>query len=274
MKFEIYADVLFFINFSIDCLLIAAACLFIKKYISLPRLLLAASFGALAAVLAYILTDSAIINFILGIAIAPLMLGLGVKFKNFKALLRGALFLYITTFIFGGLLFYIYQYSPLSAFFVMGPYGIYFNMPYLLLLFMAVCCFFLACALMKIKEKKLKESGIATLVFGYRGSVVKARAFLDSGNNLKDPVTGLPVVICYIGAFKANREQVQSQLSHARRVAYRGVENNFKTLPVLPVENAGVQDTDICFDALFAVTNKKIDRDFDAIINPLAFKAS
>ena len=104
---------MFVVNFAVDCLLLCACGVLLKKPLFKLRLLLAGSFGALYAVVTFLMVDNQVLSFLLSLIAGAIMLKIALKFNNIFELLKGCLFLYINVLIFGGLIAVLTQLTPI-----------------------------------------------------------------------------------------------------------------------------------------------------------------
>ena len=193
---SVYIDVLFGVNFLINYALICAA-----QYASKIRArkfgkVSAALLGALYACLMFF-PDVAPLFSILGkISVSLLMVLISFKAKTLSVYARAILTFYLMSFVFGGVMLgVLYFASPNITGGTAYSNGIfYFNMPIGIFIFSTALSYAVISLVFKHynANKNTKYSNVEIFLDG-KTAVLKCLA--DSGNLLKDPLTGSPVII-------------------------------------------------------------------------------
>lgn len=185
-----YADVLFLIDFSMDTLVIWFASRLLYFKVTTLRVVLAATFGAVFSTALIVSSTDAVLSTVFGITSPAVMVlivfgrsGIGAFLKRFAVLwtvgmLLGGIMTYVLSF--GNGVIYpnesSTQHNPSS------PLGI---LPLGVLL-----CAFLVFSLSRAKVKKEVK-----LKISFNGKTTHLRGMIDSGNLLRDAITGEPVIV-------------------------------------------------------------------------------
>ena len=103
---KIYLDLVLLLNFFMDLLLLTTVSVVLKRNVKFYRLLLGAFLGALSIFLLFIKINSLTL-FIIKIIISFIMIFTSFGFKDIKYTSRNMLYLYITSIILGGFLYYL-----------------------------------------------------------------------------------------------------------------------------------------------------------------------
>ena len=103
---KIYVDVVLFINFSFDLLILLSTSIVLKRKTSFNRLLFGAFIGSLSILFLFIKITSFQL-FLLKIIISIIMVLISFGFKSVKYFLKNMLFLYTISIILGGFLYYL-----------------------------------------------------------------------------------------------------------------------------------------------------------------------
>ena len=115
--------------------------------------------------------------------------------KNIKALLKYLIIFYLVSFAFGGCAFaLLYFVKPEDIFMINGVYvGTY---PIKIALLGGLVGFAVVYIAFKVVKSKMnKKNIIYDMEIKMNKKVINIKAMLDTGNHLKDPITGIPVVV-------------------------------------------------------------------------------
>lgn len=181
MKYELYADIWFATNCTMDCLALWICGKLMKQKQKKVRLFLAGFLGTGAAMVCFFLMKSYICYLLtVHFMINPLMVFLYFKSRSGKEFLMEYLFTYLAVILLGGIL--------------ESSRGIWnSSIGYWFAVVVAVMFIF---GVEKVRDiwKKQKDTVVEVLILtGERQ--MKAKGFLDTGNLLKDPIGNRPVHI-------------------------------------------------------------------------------
>lgn len=181
MYYEVYLDVLFLENLWMDLILLRIAAMLCQTQIRWPRILLSAVAGSLGACLLTVgsgyLTGAGYFTGTLGVAV----LMVWIIFPGGKGFWYLVMYLYVTGFLFGGLLRYLNQFYPLADLTAAG---------------VSTVCGGIFGLIYWIRRQRQKEKGRICQVLLQAGNCrIETEALLDTGNSLYDPMMGKPVSI-------------------------------------------------------------------------------
>ncbi len=176
---KVYIDLLFLLNLIYDFLLLMTVSVTLKRNINYKRLLLGSLVGALSTFIIFLPLNKYLL-LVLKIIMGLIMLLVTFKYKNIKYFLHNILYLYMTSVILAGFLYYLKLEFK--------------NLSYLLILSIAPLILYLY-----IKEQK----DLKSIVNYYRKVIITLKnnqeinltGFIDSGNKLKDPITGKYIIL-------------------------------------------------------------------------------
>lgn len=197
----IYVDLVFLINFIIDFLLLLTVNIALKRYSRVSKLVLASLFGSVSLLSLFIPISSAILS-ALKLLLGFIMVLIAFGYKNIKYTFYNVLYLYMTSIILGGFLYYLktsfsYQNNGLVFYYE----GLTIN--YLVLLFIAP--FILYVFIKSLKAlKEIKNYYYKVEIILNRNYNLTVTGFLDTGNKLKDPVTNKPIILINRKILKGN----------------------------------------------------------------------
>lgn len=189
MYYEVYIDVLFLVNFMMDTLLLLLVGRVIKCVRSYRHLLLASAAGAFLTCI--VICSSFLPSFVKAIlcytAVTFLMIAVAFQIKSWRLFLKAGVFLYIFAFLTGGILQWLLPYLKTGSVFFAA----------------AIVSF---CMIKRIWSFitgfffQQQKSFSITLFAG--GQEIPINAFMDTGNCLRDPLSGEPVHILNESVFR------------------------------------------------------------------------
>lgn len=159
------------------------------------RLLISSIIGSAYAVISYICIVENSISLLLKILLSVSMVYISFVPSNFKLLLKNLLIFYLTSFTFGGVAFFLlYFVKPQDILIRNGILiGTY---PLKIALLGGIVGFIVITIAFKcIKTKLSKKDMLCNITLKLDSKSISTMAFVDTGNLLKDPITGMPVVI-------------------------------------------------------------------------------
>lgn len=177
---KVYLDLVFFINFLLDSLILLAVKIILKRNIKFTRILFGSMVGALSTFfLFYNINSFTLLFFKMVISILMIITTFGIKDKEY--FIKNFIYLYLVSIILGGFLYFVnIEFS-------------YNNIIYVLLLSPIILYLYIK----QVKELKVVNSFIYTVSFIYNRKKYTYSAYLDTGNKLIDPYTHKPVIIIY-----------------------------------------------------------------------------
>ena len=191
----IYLDVILLENICMNYIILYATSIINKKKANHIRIILSSMLGSAYAVIYYILPSSNLSNIIIKILLSIAMVNLGVNPKNFKILLRYLVVFYLTSFAFGGCAFFLlYFIRPQDILIRNGVLvGTY---PIKIALLGGILGFIIINVAFSIVKGKINKKDLFCEIEVYLfNKSIKVISIIDTGNLLKEPITGLPVVV-------------------------------------------------------------------------------
>lgn len=191
----IYIDVVLIENLIMNYIILFATGIIIKTKIKHIRLIFASLIGAIYSVIAYMsileIYTSIIFKFILSIIIAYI----AYNPQNIKRMWKDLLIFYLTSFVFGGVAFsLIYIVKPQEILMKNGLFlGTY---PLKTIILGSILAFGIIITAFKIVKTKISQKDMyCTIEVNIDDKDVITRAMIDTGNLLKEPITGKPVIV-------------------------------------------------------------------------------
>lgn len=199
MILEVYLDIIFFINFIMDFILLYIVKKILRWESSFKKILIGSVIGAIGACILTLVPElNQFIQFIVSyLVICSIMIWITFKPSSWQVGIKGILVLYVATFFLGGLFNSLYYHSMLGYYFHELINGRFFqNLKDWKLVSLAIFGIMGIYALIKIMtnfrsgNKRLYETNIYL-----RDKNITLTSLLDTGNNLYDPIFNKPVII-------------------------------------------------------------------------------
>lgn len=245
MKYELYADSLFLVNFVMNLYLLLLVNRSLLCAAAPGRLMLGAALGALSYFLPFFMPGPPWLKQLFGMGLGTgAMIWAAFRVRSLQGFLKILEKLLIYSFFLGGALLFLIRSIPVIRRELTGILGI-MGMG-------AVCCLLLS-HFLKGRERKSSICRV-TLIRGT--SRVTVSALLDSGNSLAEPISGKPVSIIEKSLFQSLWKEEQQGF---RAVPYhsigkkRGILRGY-LLPELQIEADG--EVKSCREVYVAVSEE------------------
>ncbi len=189
MYYEFYIDEFFVVNLLVDLLLLVLTSQILGETASPLRMLLAAGTGAAGACALVLLGTEkfAVGETVLHLALAVFMVKIGCGIKAFGKLMRGVCAFYGASFLLGGILSAIPMGTKKG---ILTFFAITFTAYWAIHIGIRLC-----------KYLKGKDEAFCEAVIRLNGKSLKVKGLYDTGNRLRDPLTGKPVCVMELAVF-------------------------------------------------------------------------
>ncbi len=191
----IYIDIILLENLCMNYIMLFATGLINKVQIKKMKILLSSLLGATYAVVSMLNIIQAYSSLILKILLSIAMIYLAFSPKNIKLLFRQLIIFYLVSFAFGGCAFaLLYFVKPEEILIRNGVFiGTY---PIKIAIMGGILGFLIVnIAFKSIKKKFTKEDLFCNVIIRFEEKEINVKALIDTGNLLKDPISGLPVIV-------------------------------------------------------------------------------
>jgi len=191
----IYLDIVILENICMNYIILFATGIINKTKINYIRIFIASLLGGIYAVIGYMNILKIYSNVFVKILLSICMVYISFKSEKIKILLKQLLIFYLTSFTFGGVSFaLLYFIRPQDIFMKNGVYtGTY---PVKVVLISGIIGFaILVIAFKVIKGKINKNNMYCEININLFDNSKKVKAVIDTGNFLKEPITGNPVIV-------------------------------------------------------------------------------
>ena len=255
---KIYLDLVFFMNFFIDFLLLYTVNLVLKRRRKWYHLLLGSLIGTITTFFLFF-SISPILLFFLKIVISFLMVRITFGKTDIKTLFINEFILYFISMILGCFLYYFKietTYQKLGLIFfqtsIFSP---------ILLLFIPLILYIYQ---KQIRLFKINYNAYHKVEFTYRRKKYTYTGFLDTGNHLYDPYHHHPIILLYDPNFTMIKEKTLY-------VPYEGV-NHKGLLTCTRIKNIKIDSQDLNQEVLLGISQEPFHLEgIDLILHPDIF---
>lgn len=191
----VYLDVILIENICMNYIILLATGLILKSKISYLRILLSSLLGSIYAVCSYITKLEIYSTIIMKVILSIAMIYLAFNSKNIKQMLKQLIIFYLTSFAFGGCAFaLLYFIKPQNILIKNGVYiGTY---PIKIAILGGIIGFVIINLSFKIIKGRInKKSMFCDIEIYLNNKVSNVHALVDTGNLLKEPITGNSVIV-------------------------------------------------------------------------------
>ena len=182
---SIYLDIIFLENILMNYIILFATLVIVKskaKHLQL-RLIISSVIGSIYAIIVYLNIFKIYSNIIAKIILSIVMVYVAFGATNIKKLLKDLLVFYLVSFIFGG--------CTISLIYFLKPENVKMKNG----VFVGTYPIKVALMAFKINKNKLGDVTLLNVELFLGEKSIMVKAFLDSGNLLKDPISNYPVIV-------------------------------------------------------------------------------
>lgn len=249
---KLYLDLIFILNFFFDLALLTTVSIILKRNVKPFRLILGALFGGLSIFFLFLNINSLTL-FIFKIFISILMVLITFKFQNIKYTLRNIFYLYITSILLGGFLYFLnVEFSYKQEGLIFYHNGLSIN--FIVLIISSPIILFLY-----IKQALYLKNNYSNYykvdIYLNDGKKVLVNAFLDTGNKLCDPYKKRPIILIDNKIIKKNINKEKTIL-----VPYDGI-NSHGLLKCIKPNKIYIHKIGYRTNLLIGISNESIDID-------------
>ena len=191
----VYLDIVFLENVLMNYIIIYATGVVIKDECRKWRIIFASLVGAVYTVVMYLNIIPIYSSFVMKMMLSIVIVYIAFNTRSLKKLIKNLVIFYLVSFVFGGCVFALmYFLQPQMAQIRNGVFvGAY---PIKVALVGGLVAFgVLQISFRIVKTKFTKKDMIFEVKVSINKKDVEVRALLDTGNLLKDPITGYPVIV-------------------------------------------------------------------------------
>lgn len=194
MKQTIYVDVLICVNLFVNYFLLLATSRFLKIKLKRRRILIASLLGAFYSLYILVPRIPTVLSFLIKIAMSITMILCAFGFSSLKTITKETFCFYSMNFVFCGIMFaFWYFISPQN---IAIKNGItYINISPILLVVTTLFAYITNLIIQRLTGRDLPENLFCDVLIEQNGNIEKVTAKIDTGNDLKEPFSQLPVLV-------------------------------------------------------------------------------
>lgn len=187
-------DIILLENIGMNYILLMATAILLKKETKILRTLIASMLGAAYAIISYANILPIYSHLVTKVFLSVAMVYVALKPQNGKTLLKTIVLFYFVSFVFGGCAFaLLYIVRPEQILMKNGVYiGTY---PIKIAILAGVVGIPLLQIVARLLKNKLSNHRIYEITIHLNQKTKTVKALLDTGNLLKEPITGVPVMV-------------------------------------------------------------------------------
>lgn len=187
-------DIILLENIGMNYILLMATAILLRKETKILRTLIASMLGAAYAIVSYANILPIYSHLITKVFLSVAMVYVALKPQNGKTLLKTIVLFYFVSFVFGGCAFaLLYIVRPEQILMKNGVYiGTY---PIKIAILAGVVGIPLLQIVARLLKNKLSNHRIYEITIHLNQKAKTVKALLDTGNLLKEPITGVPVMV-------------------------------------------------------------------------------
>lgn len=249
---KLYLDLIFFLNFAFDFLLLMSVSLILRRNIKISKILLGSLVGAISIFLLFLKINSFEL-FMYKLVISILMILVTFKFKSITYTLKNMFYLYIVSIVLGGFLYLLnieFSYKQVGLVFYHNGLSINFI---ILLIASPIILFIYIKQTLNLKNNYSNYYKVD--IYLKDGTIKKVNAFLDTGNKLKDPYKKRPIILVDKKALNFDYEEGNTLL-----VPYDGI-NSHGLLKCIVPDQIYIYGVGVKTNLLIGISNEEIDID-------------
>ena len=255
MYYELYVDVLFLVNFMMDYILL----LLVRRMLKCNATHLRVCLGAVLTCIVIIIPFPYSVKFLFSyFIINTLMLVTGLKIKKIHSLMKAMILLYIGTFLMGGMMGYVRQYVRFGG----------------LLLFLSIAFYYAISGMWNfLCYLQRKNNYICKTMLLYKGKTCEVTSLIDTGNCLKDAMSGAAISIL---DKKVAQELFEGAcIEKLHYIPYHSIGKSQGVMPVLQIDGMHVycEEEYVLEKPWIAISEEQISKtdEYQMILNPNLF---
>lgn len=275
----VYLDIVLIENILMNYIILFATGFIQKNEMSQIRLIISSIFGGIYAIVSYLNIIPIYSNFFMKILLSIIMVYIAFNPQNYKKMLKTILLFYLTSFVMGG--------CALALLYIINPQNINFEngvligtYPLKVTIIAGIIGFIVIQIAFRINKRQVKKKDMyCKLDVVINKKIAKIKAYVDTGNMLKEPITNIPVII-------VEKEKIKNLINIDLDKIIGGDSQNINKIKfrIIPFNSIGKQNgmligikpdfVKVMFednekyieDVIIGIYDKKINKEYSALI--------
>lgn len=246
---KVYIDLIIFINFAFDFILLLSVSFILKRHATLKRITLGAILGGLTLLVLFV-PFTTLTLFLMKVVLSILIVIVTFGFKDLKYVLLNLFYFYITSIVLGGFMYYLnVEFSYKNIGMIFYHKGVSINYLFILV-FAPIILYFYTKEMNKFKIRNSLSYKVD--VYLKDKKVVRLNGFMDTGNTLVEPYNHKKVIV-------VNSKEMESCLTPGNfmLVPYDSV-NSSGFLKCIRVDKLYIDGLGVRTDVVVGLTNAKL----------------
>jgi len=287
MRQTIYVDILLGVNLIIDYFILKLEAKLFSLDPKKGKIILSSLIGSIFSLFIFFDSLGLILSFFIKILMSMLMIVIAFEKQNLRLFVKMVMVFYLINFLFGGIVFFIWYFcSPKGLYIKNGM--IYFNISPVFLIISTGVIYLILKVYYVFFGSQNTYLGICKINIKNDGKEVILRGKIDTGNNLREPFSNIPVIV---SEFRSVEKILSKKFKNCITSFYKSSDNEvlpyemefkkFRLIPFNTISNTGVllafipdeikikyKKNSYKVKAYLAISSKKMSEgDFDAIVN-------
>lgn len=286
----VYVDILILTNFIVDYFLLLLTAFLSKNEVKKWRMLVGAAAACLSSLLIFAPELPFIFEMLVKLSVSLGVVLLAFGFKNPLRYIKSVSVFYAANVILAGgtlLLWSIFHPGGL----IVRNGAVFYNISPVVLILMTAAVYIISLVVSKIIAGRKARGREYSITLWLEGRKVELVGMMDSGNMLRDTISGTPVIVCDFDKVKAlltpSMEKIfkreNFELGFYQDIITSGISQRFRVIPFDSLGDSGVmaglvldravikngREQQEIEQIIMAVTHKKIaGGEFDVLLNP------
>ncbi len=231
MVHTIYLDILFCVNFIIDYMILVSVKKFLSISCRLRRLLLGAAVGGISSFVILLPPMPSGFSLIISLATAFFVIGSAFAPLPRTVFLKASAAFFMVSFAYCGIMIALWLvFSPDNM--VIRNSSVYIAISPIMLVLTALFCYVLMRVIIRITGKGKPECTVCTVKVLYQTKDIIFQGKLDTGNTLKEPFSGTPVIVA--------KKSVFADFPKLRQLSAGNISEGIRLVPFATVGGGGM----------------------------------
>ena len=286
----VYVDILVVTNFIADYFLLLLTASISSIEIKRWRLVLGAGIASLSSLLILAPEMSFVLEMLVKLAVSLVIVIAAFGFVNYKRYIKATLVFYASNAILAGGAMAVWSFfSPRGL--VVRNGAVFYDISPVVLIVTCAAVYLISLLVSKIIARRQSRGREYSVALEFEGKKAEVKGIVDSGNMLRDAISGSPVIVCDFdkiaclldGELKEIMKKQNFELGFYSAITQSRYKNRFRVIPFESVGGSGVMAALVMDravitsagekrevpDIIVAVTHKKIaGGEFDVLLNP------